>query len=108
MTNEENITTKEYLDDDGKPVIEVSSPKRKEPVVVYKSVGGFPFFSLKLGGGQKNPKELNGQYTQLSLAKAAAIVFLKNSKVSQTARRDNNTAAREARKNPTPEAAVKG
>lgn len=92
------VEINEELDTFGSPIIYIKDPEKKAATYrVYKGQNGFAFYEIGVDKGQL-PKALTSQYTNMKDAERAVIRHLEISPKSATVKRDENTAAREARK----------
>ena len=85
---EDNIEKKEYLDQDGKATVEVSSSKTKVPFLVYKTLDGFAMYGIKYKDGKETPKALTGRYTKLQWAVEDLTKYIQNMPKTRAVRRD--------------------
>jgi hypothetical protein len=87
----------EFIEDTSKQRCVIKTEKMKTDIVVYKEIGGYHFFKIKMETG-KTPDELSGKYSSLRKGMLAVENYLKNKKETKTVRRDNFSKAREERK----------
>lgn len=88
VTREYGTTSvEESLDEWGKPILKIKSPKFKQTFTVRKSNNGFSFFEVAVQKG-KVPKEIGGTYTTLYKAQDALLSYIDRSKESLITRRD--------------------
>lgn len=84
---DDNLVIKEYLDPNGKAIVEFITPKTKIPLMVHKTEDGFALYGVKWKNGKELPKALTGRYTRLNLAVEAVtdyIAEMKETKSVQT------------------------
>ena len=98
MTLEEKeVSVIEEYDQDGNPTVTIKSNKLKNEFIIFKEIGGYSFFTVRMSKGQP-PAKLSCSFTGLRQAKKAVLDYVDKAKPSATVRRDTNTAEREARK----------
>lgn len=74
-----------------------TSDKFVSEIIIEKSIGGYRFFEIKFAKGVL-PSELSGKYSSMKMAKIAVETYVRNSKETTAARRENFNKAREERK----------
>lgn len=88
----------EELDDLGHPVVYIKDPEKTTSTYsVVKGKNGFSFYEINIDRGVL-PKELSSQFTNHKQAENAVKRYLSKKTKSQTVKRNENTAEREARK----------
>lgn len=75
----------ETVDDFGKPMYRITTPKMKSEVVVYKSNDGFAHFKIKWTKGA-TPKKLTGSYTGLREALKDVTQYISTMATTKTQR----------------------
>jgi len=93
----EDIKREETFDNEGRPVVIISSPKFKEPFVISKAPNGFIFYQIRHSKGT-TAEELTGSYTGLKEAEKALLRYISKAKETIAARRENFAAQRAERK----------
>lgn len=83
----DELEVEERLDENGKPLVFVSSPKFRSKFVIHKSNDGFCFLSIKMEKG-RTPEVLQGKFTNLESALYLIKRHVRNSRETSVVRRD--------------------